>query len=547
MGNSAPNMQLPDAATILQSVNATIDHTASLFPTSGYQVFQSVLRTLLILLFLFVTYHCFHYFTCELPPFGSGLKALPGPRSTLPYLGRVHDVDRMQAWTSMHKFSKQYGGLFACTLGGETHIWVAREDVAQDLMVKNAELSSARADIGSFPGVTQDFLYLPLLGYTDHFHRQKRFANAMMTRAAKNQYYGHIQLEMKRFMQELSRKPEDFFTLTHLFCARISSRLAYGTADRSIEHMINAGAFISQLGPSGPIPNLMPFLRYFPEWMAPGQRGVRERREKEAALWKDAFDLAKASKDKAIYTTASLATKAIGSDTDLLFADEEEAKAAVGMLCTVAIYTIGGPATLFVMAMILHPEWQTKVRQQIDEVVGKDEMVDFKHSPRLPILRAAIKECVRWKSTVPLGVPRLLSKNYTHSGYHFPRGAVVHVLDIAMSQNPTTYSSSPPSVYDPSRWLDPSSPNFKSPLTEYPRLKGHHIFGRGKRVCPGQDLAEAELLVFCGNLVKNFELGKKDGIEIGPDQWTPHVIGGPLPFPCEIKVRDDQKARVVGE
>jgi len=225
----------------------------------------------------------------------------------------------------------------------------------------------------------------------------------MMTRAAKNQYYGHIQLEMKRFMHELSQKPEDFFTLTHLFCARISSRLAYGTADRSIEHMINAGAFISQLGPSGPIPNLMPFLRYFPEWMAPGQRGVRERREKEAALWKDTFDLAKASKDKTIYTTASLVTKAIGSDTDLLFADEEEAKAAVGMLCTVAIYTIGGPATLFVMAMILHPDWQEKVRQQIDEVVKKEEMVDLKHSPQLPILRAAIKECVRWKSTVPLG------------------------------------------------------------------------------------------------------------------------------------------------
>jgi cytochrome P450 len=225
----------------------------------------------------------------------------------------------------------------------------------------------------------------------------------MMTRAAKNQYYGHIQLEMKRFMHELSQNPADFFTLTHLFCARISSRLAYGTSDRATEHMTNAEVFISQLGPSGPIPNLMPFLRYFPEWMAPGQRGVRERREREAALWKDMFERAKASKDTTNYTTASLATKALGSETDLLFTNEEEAKAAVGMLCTVAIYTIGGPATLFIMAMILHPEWQEKVRQQIDEVVGKDEMVDLEHSPHLPILRAAIKECVRWKSTVPLG------------------------------------------------------------------------------------------------------------------------------------------------
>ena len=225
----------------------------------------------------------------------------------------------------------------------------------------------------------------------------------MMTRAAKSQYYGHIQVEMKRFMHELAQNPQEFFTLTHLFCARISSRLAYGTPDRAIEHMANAGEFISQLGPSGPIPNLMPFLRYFPEWMAPGQRGVRERREREAALWKDTFELARASKDTTIYTTASLASKTLGSDTGLLFADEEEAIAAVGMLCTVAIYTTGGPATLFIMAMILHPEWQDKVRQQIDEVAGKDEMVEFKHSPQLPILRAAIKECVRWKSTVPLG------------------------------------------------------------------------------------------------------------------------------------------------
>jgi cytochrome P450 len=54
------------------------------------------------------------------------------------------------------------------------------------------------------------------------------------------------------------------------------------------------------------------------------------------------------------------------------------------------------------MAMILHPKWQIKIRDQIDEVV-RDGMVDLRHSPQLPILRAGIRECVRWRSTVPLG------------------------------------------------------------------------------------------------------------------------------------------------
>lgn len=94
------------------------------------------------------------------------------------------------------------------------------------------------------------------------------------------------------------------------------------------------------------------------------------------------------------------------------------------------------------------------------------------------------------------------------------------------------------------------SPNFKAPLTVYPRLKGHHIFGRGKRVCPGQDLAEAELLVFCGNLLKFFTLEPKmsdadEPIWPDPERWTTDVIGGPLPFECEIKIRDTERRALV--
>jgi hypothetical protein len=226
----------------------------------------------------------------------------------------------------------------------------------------------------------------------------------MMTRNANNRFYGYIGLEMKRLMHELCEKPADFYDLTHLFCARVSSRLAYGNDDRAGEHATNAEVFISQLGPSGPVPNLIPFLRHLPEWLVPGQCGVNVRQEKEAELWKTLFDESKASdKDIQSYTSASLSLKELGSDTRLFFSNEKEAVCAVGMLCTVAIFTIGGPAILFIMSMILHPEWQEKVRAQIDEVVGDSEMVDLKHSPQFPILRAAIKECIRWKSTVPLG------------------------------------------------------------------------------------------------------------------------------------------------
>ncbi|KAF2822688.1 cytochrome P450 oxidoreductase [Ophiobolus disseminans] len=512
------------------------------------EVHQSLLRTLFYTAIIgLLFYRSVQYFTSELPPIGSGLKRLPGPISTLPYIGRVHDVDRMQAWHALQKFSNQYDGLFSCTLGGETHIWVAREDVAQDLLCKHAAISSARADLGAYPDVTKGNKYLPLLGYNETFHRQQRFAHATMTRGISNKFHGYIGLEIKKFIHDLTANPQHFYDLIHLFCARVSARLAYGSADSAPEHITNADQFLGQIGPSGPWTNLVPFLRHLPDWVVPGQRAVTLRQEKEEKLWKELFDSSKEAGRTKTYVSASLEAKASGESGKPLFENETEAKYAVGMLCTVAVFTIAGPATLFAMAMILHPEWQDKVRAEIDEVVG-DEMLDLKHNPQLPILRAAIKECVRWKSTVPLGVPRLLDEDYSYDGYHFPAGAVVHVLDIALSQDATLYVD--PDKYNPDRWLSASSPNYKGPLTVHPRLKGHHIFGRGKRACPGQDLAEAELLVFCGNLVKCFTLGPKvdeAGEKVWPDpeRWSTNVIGGPLEFECDIRVRESMNKDLV--
>jgi hypothetical protein len=223
-----------------------------------------------------------------------------------------------------------------------------------------------------------------------------------MTRSASNRYYGYINLEMKNFMHDLKARPHDFYDLTHLFCARVSARLAYGSAESAPEHITNADKFLGQIGPSGPWTNLLPCLRHLPDWLVPGQRAVTLRQEKEEKLWKTSFDAAKVESRPNTYVIGSFEAKASGEAGKPLFEDESEAKFAVGMLCTVAVFTIAGPATLFALAMILHPRWQDRVRKEIDEVVG-DEMLDLKHSPQLKTLRAAIKECVRWKSTVPLG------------------------------------------------------------------------------------------------------------------------------------------------
>ena len=120
----------------------------------------------------------------------------------------------------------------------------------------------------------------------------------------------------------------------------------------------------------------------------------------------------------------------------------------------------------------------------------------------------------------------------------------MHAIDLAIARDPKLYPD--PETYNPGRWLEPEYPTYQEPLTVHPRLLGHHGFGRGRRVCPGIEIAEAELVVACGSLVWAFEMHPnldKNGQPMwpDPDHWTSNVIGGPLAFPFDLKVRNQER------
>jgi cytochrome P450 len=383
---------------------------------------------------------------------------------------------------------------------------------------------------------------------TDHWRNQRKFAHTVLTAGFNQKYYGYVSHECKRFMYKLLCDPKDHFALTDRFCGRISARLGYGSAESAAAHCKNAGEFIPQISPSGPITNLMPFLGSLPEWLNPSVRRVRERREKEEKLWKGLMKQTRLDMDNGTapisYARTYFERKEADTGSRSFGFDDHEAAYAVGMLVTVAIFTIGGPLYCFFLSMVLHPEWQEKVRKEYDEVIG-DRVVEVSDAPNLPILRAAIKECVRWRPPVPLGVPRLLEEDDEWNGYFLPKGAVIHAIDLALARDPKLYPDA--DSYRPERWLEDSWPTYKEPLTEHPRLMGHHGFGMGRRMCPGIEVTEAELLVACGSIIGSFELKPymdANGQPMWPPSWnfTPNLIGGPLPFQMDVKVRSPQKA-----
>ena len=75
--------------------------------------------------------------------------------------------------------------------------------------------------------------------------------------------------------------------------------------------------------------------------------------------------------------------------------------------------------------MSLHPEVVAKAQAELEAVVGPNRLPDHPDRSDLPYVNAIIKECLRWHSALPLGLPHSSMQDEVYNGYHIPAGSVL--------------------------------------------------------------------------------------------------------------------------
>ncbi|TYG77433.1 hypothetical protein ES288_D03G194500v1 [Gossypium darwinii] len=146
--------------------------------------------------------------------------------------------------------------------------------------------------------------------------------------------------------------------------------------------------------------------------------------------------------------------------------------------------------TEWAMAELMqHPEIMEKVKKELTDVVGVNEIIEEFHLPNLSYLSAVIKETFRLHPPVPLLFPRFSAQSLTVGGYNIPKGSKVFL----------------------NMWFLDEPGKFDFLRNDFRYMP----FGSGRRRCPGITLGEKMLSFILASLLHSFEWKLPQGEQLG--------------------------------
>ncbi|KAE8610091.1 hypothetical protein XENTR_v10012011 [Xenopus tropicalis] len=153
--------------------------------------------------------------------------------------------------------------------------------------------------------------------------------------------------------------------------------------------------------------------------------------------------------------------------------------------------------------MAKYPEHQQKCREEIRDVLGGKQTVDWDDLGKMPYTTLCIKESLRLYPPVP-GIARQLTQPITFcDGRSLPKDSMVLLSLYAINRCSSIWED--PEVFDPMRFSAENSAKRNS--------HAFLPFSAGSRNCIGQNFAMNEMKVALALTLQRFELFPDTGIE----------------------------------
>ncbi|KAF8622987.1 hypothetical protein AX15_006585 [Amanita polypyramis BW_CC] len=401
---------------------------------------------------------------------------------------------------------------------------------------------------GELVGWDWQFLIQP---YNQKWRDQRKLFTQYFHPSKTSKSYPVLQQQAHLLLKRVIDAPEDIQHHLQNAVASMAIMLAYGihVSPHGDPHVHLAERALDGFGraatPGAFLVDVLPFLKHVPSFF-PGA-GF----QKQAAVWRQwmlefvnsPFVTAQKEIEEGI-ARPSLTSHYLDTNDGSKLTPEhiENVKEVAATVFTAAAHTTTSLLCTFVLAMILFPEVQKKIQEELDRTVGQDRLPGFEDLGALPYLVATIKEAARWNPPTPLAIPHSIIEDDEYNGYRIPKGSTVIGNAWSILHNEEHYKD--PMIFRPERFLTEDGrldPTVLNPFDV--------AFGFGRRTCPGVHIAFAISYICTASLLSVFNITKtvdKNGntIEV-PGKYEQIIVLQPEPFKSILKPRNKDAAKLV--
>jgi cytochrome P450 len=425
----------------------------------------------------------------------------------------------------------EYGPVIALRQGSKVIIIVGRMDPASEIMeTEGSALADRPPSIAAAELLSQGMRLLIVrsgdllrrLRKAVHTHLQPKAAGA----------YENVQFEYARnVIVDILNDPKNHVRHAKRYAASVILRVTYGKStptssdDPEVKRIYQTLAhFNIAMRPGAYLVDRIPLLKHIPGY----GRQLKEWHKFELKLYSEQLGRVREKMLKNEGGESFVRTLLESVDEHQLSTDQMSYLA--GNMFGAGSDTTAVAITNMIMAAACYPKAQARVQEELDVVVGRGRVPTWEDWSLLPQLHAFVSEALRWRPVTPIGFSHCATRDIIWRGQYIPAGATVIGCHWAISRDPVVFPD--PERFDPQRWF-----NEDGQLRNDKRL---YAYGFGRRVCPGQHLANRSLYINLALLLWSFHIAQRPDAPIDVEDYTDTVISYAAPFEVDFVPRIEE-------
>ncbi|KAI3620758.1 cytochrome p450 [Moniliophthora roreri] len=357
----------------------------------------------------------------------------PGPKG-LPVVGNLFQLSQ-EAWHIFTEWKKQY--------------------VAADLLDRRGPIYSNRPRWIVASEILTGGLLVVFIQYNDVWRRMRRAGHEGLNKTVAASFQVPQYREAISLVDGMIKRPQLWNAEIRRATASMVWSVVYDKepiTDVMDPQVAAVNDFITRIVraafPGAHYVEYFTWMKHLPSWMAKWKRDAEEWYKKDSEMFEGLFLEAK-QRVKSGEDRPSFAANLV-RDTERHGLSDRESAWLAAALYAAGAETTAGVLSWFMLAMVLYPDVQKKIHEELDAVVGRDRMPTFADLDRLHYVQATVREALRWH---PVGLPHQSTEDDWYEGHFIPKGTICIANVWALNRDVEAYGADA-ADFNPGRFLD---------------------------------------------------------------------------------------------